>query len=147
MLQASCFCGGIHIQITGAHSGISQCHCSRCRKVSGVNSYAHIIVARESVCWISGRDLVQTYQSDSGASTAFCRRCGSPAPDPIPRGYRIPVGLLDGDPIIPITEHIFVNSRAAWDVIGDDAPQYPDDGPPRTDFESVTSSSNSHGTE
>jgi hypothetical protein len=38
---------------------------------------------------------------------------------------------VDGDPNVQIEMHIFVDSRAPWDIIGGDAPQYPE-FPPQT---------------
>ena len=37
--------------------------------------------------------------------------------------YAVPVGLLDGNPDIKVGDHIFVGSKASWDIIGDNAPQ------------------------
>jgi len=36
----------------------------------------------------------------------------------------VPAGGLDGDPGVPIGVHIFVGSKAAWDIIEGGAPQY-----------------------
>jgi hypothetical protein len=52
--------------------------------------------------------------------------CGSPLPvkedwDPL---VGIPAGLLDDDPIIKPTEHIFVGSKAPWWQITDNVPQF-----------------------
>ena len=45
--------------------------------------------------------------------------------------YAVPVGLLDDDPALAFGDHIYVGYKANWDVIGDDAPQFDEDGPPR----------------
>ncbi len=47
-------------------------------------------------------------------------------PDPVARDtlYEIPIGCLDDNPRLLVGEHIFVGSKAHWEVIGDDAPQY-----------------------
>lgn len=78
----------------------------------------------EQFTWISGEDLVSDYDR--------CRICGSLAPDHNPHRdlYNIPAGLLDDDTGIEIVDHIFVGSKANWDIIGDDAPQHEEDGPP-----------------
>lgn len=137
MLEASCLCGGIRIAIEGRHSGVAHCHCSLCRKVSGTGSFAHVIVPFAGLVWRSGKELVTLFERPSGYGTAFCRVCGSPAPDTNPAQtiYRIPVGMFDGTPDFTVVEHIFVGSKARWDVIGDGGEQFEGDGPPRTDFE------------
>jgi hypothetical protein len=45
--------------------------------------------------------------------------------------YDVPVGCVDGHPKLLVGDHIFVGSKASWDVIGDDgAPRYEESGPP-----------------
>jgi hypothetical protein len=80
MLRGSCLCGGIVFEIAGEVPGIGQCHCSLCRKVSGVGSAAAIAISADRLKWISGQDLLQGFQRPSGYGTSFCRVCGSPAP-------------------------------------------------------------------
>lgn len=137
MLTGSCLCGHMRFSVTGRHSGVAFCHCSICRKVSGTGSIAHVVVPFGGLQWFSGAELVSVFERPSGYGTAFCRVCGSPAPDHDRDRtiYRIPVGLFDGEPDLTVTEHIFVGSRAPWDVIGDAGEQFEGDGPSRTDFE------------
>ncbi len=73
------------------------------------------------------------YERPSGYGLAFCRVCSSPAPfsDRERTTYEVPVGLLDDDPPLAFGAHIYVGSKANWDVIGDDAPQFDERGPPR----------------
>ena len=134
MLTGSCLCGGIRFEVTGKHTRIGVCHCSLCRKVSGVASTASIAIGFDQLTWVSGRELVTTYQRPSGYGATFCRVCGSPAPesDDAETMYCVPVGLLDDDPPLQVGDHIYVGSKACWEVIGDDAPRFEGNGPPRT---------------
>ncbi len=50
--------------------------------------------------------------------------CGSPVPGVEADLAAVPAGALDGDPGVPTGVHIFVASKASWDVIGGYAPQY-----------------------
>jgi hypothetical protein len=132
MLQGRCLCGGVTFEITGEVPGVTLCHCSLCRQVSGVGSTATIWIKAEQLRWITGQELVQEFQRPSGYGTSFCRTCGSPAPDPNRSRtiYGIPIGVLAGNPPLKVTEHIFVRSKAEWDVIGDAAPCH-DEFPPK----------------
>jgi hypothetical protein len=117
MLKGSCLCGGMRFEITGTHSKVSICHCSLCRKTSGTGSSAAIVVGYDQLNWLSGLDLVT-----SGPKHSFCRVCGAHAPDSNPRKtlYVVPVGILDDNPELLVGQHIFVGSKARWDVIGED---------------------------
>jgi hypothetical protein len=114
-------CGGVRFEATGLQSKIHFCHCSRCRKCSGDSAAGAIIVRSDGLRWLAGQDLLT-----AGPKHAFCRVCGAPMPDAIARNtlYEIPVGCLDDNPPLLVGEHVFVGSKAHWDVIGDDAPQY-----------------------
>jgi hypothetical protein len=59
-------------------------------------------------------------------ATAFCSRCGSLAPRPIPQLGRqlVPMGLLDTDPGLRPSCHIFVADKAPWFEITDRLPQH-----------------------
>lgn len=125
VLKGSCTCGGIRFEIRGPVVGINQCHCDKCRKETGTGSSTFIPVHAEQFTWISGADLVvEPYTR--------CQVCGSLAPDHNPARalYNVPAGLLDDDTGVKVAHHMFVADKARWDIIGDDAPQYDEYGPP-----------------
>jgi hypothetical protein len=127
MLKGSCLCGNMRFEINGMHSKVSICHCSLCRKTSGTGSSAAIVVAYDDLKWLSGLELVA-----NGPKHSFCRACGAHAPDSNPRKtlYVVPVGILDDNPKLLVGRHIFVGSKAHWDVIGEDgASQFEEDSP------------------
>jgi hypothetical protein len=133
MPRESCLCGGIIFEITGKIPGINQCHCSLCRKVSGVGLTATIAVSADQLNWISGQDLVQEFQRPSGYGSSLCRICGSPAPEPnrSRNPYGVPVGMFDDDLGVTVIEHTYVASKVSWETITDGAPQYEENGPPK----------------
>jgi hypothetical protein len=98
--------------------------------VSGVASNATIVVPEADFQWTSGEELRRVYAKPTGWKTTFCGQCGSPLPQSI-RGsaaYWVPAGLLDDDPGLRIGGHIWVGSKATWDVIAGEAPQF-EEGP------------------
>jgi hypothetical protein len=121
-----CLCGAIRYGLRERLPQVGMCHCSKCRKVSGVGSNAVLAVRHERFAWLAGEDARQTFALPSGWSTSFCRHCGSPAPQPTAQGDRmwVPAGGLDGDPPLTVSGHIHVASKPGWVVIGDDAPQF-----------------------
>jgi hypothetical protein len=118
----------VRFQIDGKYSDIGLCHCSKCRKVSGVASNAVVLTAARSLKWLQGRDLVKTFRLPDGWGSTFCSECGSPLPQLGANGklYWVPAGVLDDDPGVRVVRHIFVGSKASWDEIGGDAPRYPE---------------------
>jgi len=126
MIRGSCLCGGVRFQYTRAVSQVGMCHCSQCRKVSGTASNAVIVVPETDFEWIAGDELRRVFTKQTGWKSTFCASCGSPLPQGIPgsAAFWVPAGLLDDDPGLVIGGHIFVGSKAAWDEIAGDAPQF-----------------------
>jgi len=121
-----CLCGAVRFGLKERLAPVGFCHCSICRKASGVASSAVLSVRRERFAWISGEDAREVFSLPSGWSNCFCRTCGCPAPQATPDGQRmwVPAGVLEGDPQLKIAGHIFVGSKASWELICDDAPQF-----------------------
>jgi hypothetical protein len=126
MTRGSCLCGGVRFGYSRAVTQIGMCHCSQCRKVSGVASNAVIVVPEADFEWLCGEDLRQLYVKPTGWRTTFCRTCGSPLPQQLPgkAAYWVPAGLLDDDPGVKVAGHIFVGSKATWDEIAGSAPRF-----------------------
>ncbi len=121
MIEGACLCGGVRFRITRAAGPFELCHCSRCRKACGSAFAAFLGVRTADYTLLQGEDLIARYEAalvetPPAYGTSFCRRCGSPVPDP-PAGadwFEIPAGLLEGDPGLRPDKHIYVDLRAAW---------------------------------
>ena len=84
-------------------------------------------VAREQFELLQGEHLIRVYGEGEGAVKAFCSVCGSSlfgGTWPHGRQVSIRMGAFDDDPGIRPQFHTYVDSRAAWDRIADDLPQY-----------------------
>ena len=130
MIRGSCLCGDVQFELSEAAGPFELCHCNRCRKVSGSAFMAALGVRREHFRWTSGRDAIAIYdapivEAPPAYRSCFCKRCGSPVPDPTSdtEWFEIPAGLLDGDPLMRPDKHIFVEHVPAWDRITDGLPQ------------------------
>jgi hypothetical protein len=87
-------------------------------------------VRRDDFTLLAGADLVRLYRPSGGAAKAFCSVCGSSLfGGTWPEGPEVSIrlGTVDGDPGIRPQYHTYVGSKAPWDEILDDLPQY--DGP------------------
>ena len=125
-MNGSCLCGAMRFRITGKTTPIGMCHCSKCRKVSGVASNANLMVGKDGLEWVSGEESLMKFHLPDGWGIWRCGTCGSPAPmlHPEGGGYFVPAGLLDSDPGLRVAGHIWVDSKAPWDEIAGRAPRF-----------------------
>ena len=129
-ITGGCLCGKVRYQVNGPLHDSTHCHCSMCRRQHGAafGTYADFDPADFS--WLAGADLVRIYATPSGEGWCFCSECGSTlagTDDGVVTS--ITLGTVEGDPGIKPEAHIFVGSKAEWDKIGDDLPQF-DEWPP-----------------
>ena len=120
-MQGKCLCGGVRFALSGELPNLYQCHCSLCRKVTGSSANAAFRIDLAQLTWIEGEALVQKYESDTGFKSHFCSRCGSPLPNLTANdsAWWVPVGLLEAAEGMQVGAHVFVGSRAPWDVVAD----------------------------
>jgi len=132
-VKGSCLCGGIEFEITETPAGATHCHCSRCRKTRGTGHATNLLVALSALRYLRGEDLLIKYRLPSAKFYAhwFCKVCGSTMPRfDEGRGFAVvPMGAFDEDPTSRPNRHIHVASKAPWDEITDDLPQF-EAGPP-----------------
>lgn len=117
-MKGSCLCGSIAFELSGDLPPIYQCHCSLCRKVSGSSSNSALIVPSKRFKWTAGEKHIRSYSSPSGFKSDFCAQCGSPVPNISSNGdaYWVPAGLLSEMVDTKVAAHVYVGSRANWDV-------------------------------
>ena len=76
---------------------------------------------------VSGKQVLKKFQSSPTTQRCFCGECGSPIMSikaDTPDYYRLRIGTLDTlIQQVPVC-HIFVSSKAEWESIHDDLPQY-----------------------
>lgn len=72
--SGGCHCGRVRFEVDApADSLLSECNCSICRMAG----YLHLIVPKEAFRLLSGKDVLTTYEFNTGvAKHYFCRHCG-----------------------------------------------------------------------
>jgi hypothetical protein len=125
-VHGQCLCGKVRFEIVGQPPFLYQCHCSLCRKQSGSSSNTAAIVANEQFRWLAGEEAISSWTKATGFRADFCSTCGSPVPNPLRTTpyYWVPAGLLDGDNALEVRAHLFLGSKAAWDVPSKGGAQY-----------------------
>lgn len=129
MAKGECNCGTVRFEITSGIRDVYMCHCSICRRMTGGAGVPVVVVPNEDFRWLSGQDNIATWKKpDVDWQGWFCRTCGSPLPgDNDPTRTYVPVGVLtEGTEALEVKHHIWVGSKAHWDVIGDAGTQHPE---------------------
>lgn len=127
MYTGGCLCGAIRFEIHGKIHDIVYCHCSRCRKAQGSAFATNGNVEANAFRIVSGEDLLNAYESSPGEFKCFCKVCGSPIlsrRQDLPQRVRVRLGTIDSDIDERPRAHIFAGSRANWETICGDLPQY-----------------------
>ena len=128
-LRGSGLCGGVRFEVVGPIADLRYCHCTNCKKISGGVGTASGRVLTEHLTVLEGRDLIQTYLPDEGASKSFCGTCGTNLfgggwPGSEQSSVRLSA-VDEGLEQVP-QAHVYVRSVAPWETL-------PDDGLPRLD--------------
>ncbi len=127
MVVGSCICNGVAFQVEGEKFEVIQCHCSKCRKITGSTADAMIVVPKGDFTWVRGTELISTYKSESGRARSFCSTCRGSLPDQDGDVYWVLAGILNTKYCASVKAHIYVGSKLEWEEIGGDAPQYDGD--------------------
>jgi len=105
------------------------CHCSICRRATGSNGIAVLVVDNETFEWTGGTEFIASWKKPGADwEMSFCSRCGSPVPgaNDDTRTF-VPAGLIvEGGEHLRVAHHIWVDSRAAWDELGDSGCRHPE---------------------
>lgn len=120
--QGSCNCGGVNWEVQGEMRPIVACHCSQCRKQSGL--YFAATAADDKSLTIKG-DTLKWYKASPEASRGFCGTCGSSLfwKHDEEDFTSILAGSIDGASGLEIAKHIYVGDKPDWYDITDGKPQ------------------------
>lgn len=121
-LDCACLCGGVAFRLPGSADGITACHCTQCRKLSGHYS-ASFDASEDQMEW-RRRDTLAEYRTPGGGTRGFCDRCGSSLWFRSAAGeFSVEAGSVLGPTGGRLTEHIFVASKGDYYEIDDGLPQ------------------------
>jgi len=129
MLRGACLCGKARYEISGPPKVAYFCHCGKCRKQSGSSFATNMIVRREDFAIVSGEGDLSYFQSSPRLRRYFCSGCGSPIysqGDKYKQIVSVRCGTLDSELPVRPSVHAFVGSKASWEDISDELPQFPE---------------------
>lgn len=123
----SCLCGTVKFTINQKILDIVHCHCSLCRKAQGSAFATNGNVDIKNFNFLSGQDNLTHYQASKTQEKLFCKTCGSPIISRntlVPDIVRVRLGTIESDIQDRPEAHIFVGSKASWEEISSELPQY-----------------------
>lgn len=125
LITGECFCGEVKYQIEGKLRDARSCHCSRCRKAFSSQASAYALVEPSEFKWLSGEKLLTSYVAKNGFGLQFCKICGSTISG-VFNGiiHGVTLGCVNGDPQVELGMHIYVGSKAKWEIVPEGVPQY-----------------------
>ena len=124
MTRGGCLCGGYRFEVNGDFTEMMDCYCSMCRKAHGAAFATFVGCQASDFKILQGEEMISRYQSSEQGERSFCSNCGSNLPMMAGDQVYIPAGILDDDPGVRTSAHLFVSSKANWVEITDDAVQY-----------------------
>lgn len=128
MLNGSCLCGKVTYKLAGPPVVMYYCHCGTCRKATGSSFATNIIARTQDFSFVSGQDLLSSFESSPSKRRYFCSACGSPIysqAEQTRHMVSIRCGTLDTDPTVRPSVHAYAASKAPWFEICDQLPQRP----------------------
>lgn len=124
-IKGTCFCGAVTYRVDGKLRDAASCHCSMCRKMFASQAAVFALLESEDFSWLSGEDLLTTYEQNKGQGIRFCSKCGSTLCGTHDGKVTwVTLGCIQGDLQIKLEKHVFVGSKAAWETIPEDVPHY-----------------------
>jgi len=129
MVKGECNCGSVAYEVNADISDVFICHCSICRRSTGGGGIAVSIVSSKDFQWVVGQEQVCHWPKPGHDwHTYFCKICGSALPGKNDEAnLYIPVGTItSGGENLKVAHHLYVDSKAIWEEIGDTGKQHPE---------------------
>jgi hypothetical protein len=74
--QGQCFCGAVHIEVTGKPAAMGYCHCSSCRSWSAAPVNAFTLWPPQAVKVTQGAQNLATFAKTPQSERQYCTKCG-----------------------------------------------------------------------
>lgn len=127
--DGGCLCGAVRYRAAGPLRDVVYCHCSQCRRQTGLYYAATACAAADLT--VTGEASLRWYAASDHARRGFCGTCGSVLFWLPIHGTHIAIlaGSLDDASGLKGAMHICTEGRATFYALADGLPQYPHDGP------------------
>jgi len=86
----ACFCGAVHLEVTGSPEAMGYCHCRSCRSWSAAPVNAFSLWKPSAIRVTAGAEHLAMLQKSELSQRQYCRKCGGHLMNNHP-----PLGLVD----------------------------------------------------
>jgi len=124
-LRGECLCRRVAYETPDAFEYALICHCSNCRRATGSAFKPFAGIKKERLALVRGQDATMRF-GDGANHDIRCGACGSLLYSVVRDGayLHVTLGTLIDAPSIRPSAHIFVGSKAPWDMICDGLPEF-----------------------
>jgi len=125
--MGGCACGAVRYRLAAEPWDVGWCHCRLCRLASGAPALVFASVKIGEFVYVSGIELVRSFQSTSFGRREFCGQCGTALTmrvDHQPDTVDFTVATLDEPDDVRPGFHIFYSEKIAWFDTADDLPRH-----------------------
>jgi hypothetical protein len=88
--EGSCFCGAVHIAVTGEPEAMGYCHCASCRSWAAAPVTAFSLWKPGAVKVLAGAEFIGMYRKTPMSERRYCTKCGGHL-----MTWHPPFGLMD----------------------------------------------------
>lgn len=128
--QGGCLCGQLRYQLHGPLHDAGYCYCRLCQRASGAPALAWLTIAVASFRYTRGTPGI--FASSTDYQREFCPTCGTPVvfrKQQAAKTVDVTLCSLDNPDSVKPQYHIWTTTQIGWHHIGDNLPQYSDNGP------------------
>jgi hypothetical protein len=74
--KGECFCGTVHVEVSGEPEAMGYCHCQSCRSWSAAPVTAFSLWKPDAVRITEGAEHVAMFQKTKFSQRQYCKKCG-----------------------------------------------------------------------
>ena len=118
MHKGSCLCGAVSYELDTEPKAVSHCHCRMCQKQHGAAFASYASIPKVDLKYLSGEDLLTSYNSSARIVRRFCSLCSSnmewSGNERYPDWVSIALASLDTSFKPRRAKDVYLESRACW---------------------------------
>jgi hypothetical protein len=116
-LTGSCLCRASQYRINGEIRMAGNCHCNKCKKITGGPFQSFALVREEDFEFIQGEESLSTYHVSDNLAKHFCPACGTALFNRnkmVPGKLIVQIGTLDTPAAVTPAYNLHCENMLPW---------------------------------